>query len=76
MGGKREKAKKPDKSYDVVVAGSGSGMAIVENAINEGGPPGSPHRGGRPGALFSGQHIHPALSEIIPKAFSNLSNPE
>lgn len=32
--------------------------------------------GGRPGALFSGQHIHPSLSEIIPKAFSNLSKPE
>lgn len=31
--------------------------------------------GGQLGALFSGQHIHPALTELIPKAFSNLSEP-
>jgi dihydrolipoamide dehydrogenase len=32
--------------------------------------------GGRVGALFSGQHIHPALTELIPKTFGNLSEPE
>lgn len=32
--------------------------------------------GGQLGALFSGQHIHPALTELIPKAFGNLSEPE
>lgn len=32
--------------------------------------------GGQLGALFSGQHIHPALTELIPKAFGNLSVPE
>ena len=32
--------------------------------------------GGQLGALFSGQHIHPALTELIPKTFSNLSEPE
>lgn len=30
------KLKKPDKSYDVIVIGSGCGMGVVENAINEG----------------------------------------
>lgn len=28
--------KKPDKTYDVIVIGSGSGMAVVENAIQQG----------------------------------------
>ena len=32
--------------------------------------------GGQLGALFSGQHIHPALTELIPKTFANLSAPE
>jgi len=32
--------------------------------------------GGQLGALFSGQHIHPALTELIPKTFSNLSESE
>lgn len=32
--------------------------------------------GGQLGALFSGQHIHPALTELIPRTFSNLSAPE
>jgi len=32
--------------------------------------------GGQLGALFSGQHIHPAMTELIPKTFSNLSEPE
>ncbi|MDZ7833657.1 MAG: dihydrolipoyl dehydrogenase [Desulfobacterales bacterium] len=31
--------------------------------------------GGQLGALFSGQHIHPALTELIPKTFGNLSEP-
>lgn len=31
--------------------------------------------GGQLGALFAGQHIHPALTELIPKAFGNLSEP-
>src|SRR6056297_1300942 len=36
MEGRREKGKKVEKNYDVVVVVSGSGMAIVENAINKG----------------------------------------
>ncbi len=32
--------------------------------------------GGQPGSLFAGQHIHPSLTELIPKVFGSLSEPE
>ncbi|MFO7817266.1 MAG: dihydrolipoyl dehydrogenase, partial [Desulfovibrionales bacterium] len=34
--GFRQKGKGPDKTYDVIVIGSGAGMAIVENAVEAG----------------------------------------
>ena len=47
------------KNYDVIVIGSGSGMAI----------------GGNVSYLAHGMHIHPALPEFILATFGNLREP-